>query len=618
MDNPPPNYDPNQSLLDGGVEPIVRVMGGGGHESPPDGYNTTASMYDSTLSSGSGANVVIEKVEGGAMYDNPMPRAQRKQFQQSEPVRVGVITQSELSQPSLQYQEPPPPPPPEQPPPSTTNEKWEKSKDFIYKVISFNATPYINNWNSFIWPGNFLDTDSEVIVIQFYSDIYYYIEKELPNLDYTNENIKKVMDYTEKWLKEDYKNSNLTDGQKKKLSDWNESSKEVFNNVDTSISGKLRFADNYIPPTETSKDEVNTFISKLKDKQFETTLKTLEISYKNYKNQYKPLTYKINVKSGNLEAYVAKDTNKTIYYIPFKTEELVVLPTTDDPRTFFYQLKFLIDNKFLVINSSNELKLKKKIFVVILGELATTNKQLLYLRYRLKIPNFDKVIFIEDNISVLYPAMLDNKYLFITTKGVDKIYEAFIKQNLSIINFDMINTNSLRSYTYKEDQTKGHHYDSRLINFIQPGDSDPDNNSESYNFTLKEKIAIIKLKETDSAVVSVDLQGETYAVRLPRTNSSGDRVYAAWMSKKFTQDEKRLLEDLNIQSSYIPIPDFLYYLSVYKCFNDTSLLTDNECTQMRKYLEILYKKEIEKGPPKLKPPHSRVSNILGRANKFLP
>jgi hypothetical protein len=216
------------------------------------------------------------------------------------------------------------------------------------------------------------------------------------------------------------------------------------------------------------------------------------------------------------------------------------------------------------------------------------------LRYRLKIPNFDRVIFIEDSVTVLYPAFLNNMYLFITTRGVDKIFDAYTEQNLSITNFDTINTNSIRSYTYKENQTT-EPYISKLINFIQPGDKDPENSdNESYNFTLKEKIAIIKLKETDTRSVSVDLQGTTYKVRLPTTQSSGDKVYAAWRNKKFTPDEKRLLDDLNILFfDEIPVEDFLYYLSFYKCFNDTSLLTDNECKTMRGYLEILYQKEVD-------------------------
>jgi hypothetical protein len=77
MDNPPPNYDPNQSLLEGGIEPITRVMGGGGlavggSQTPPDGYNETASVYDATLSAGSGANAVmrpskIEKIKCSPM-----------------------------------------------------------------------------------------------------------------------------------------------------------------------------------------------------------------------------------------------------------------------------------------------------------------------------------------------------------------------------------------------------------------------------------------------------------------------------------------------------------------------------------------------------------------------
>ena len=71
MDAPPPNYNPNESLFNGGTDaPIMKVMGGGGvgggvvgGNSAPNGYNETQSLLNG------GLDAVIEKIEGGALND---------------------------------------------------------------------------------------------------------------------------------------------------------------------------------------------------------------------------------------------------------------------------------------------------------------------------------------------------------------------------------------------------------------------------------------------------------------------------------------------------------------------------------------------------------------------
>lgn len=64
MDSPPPNYNPNDSLLNGGTDAsIMKVMGGGGFiggDSAPNGYNETQSLLNG------GLDAVIEKIQGGA------------------------------------------------------------------------------------------------------------------------------------------------------------------------------------------------------------------------------------------------------------------------------------------------------------------------------------------------------------------------------------------------------------------------------------------------------------------------------------------------------------------------------------------------------------------------
>ena len=71
-DQPPPNYNPNDSMLNGGNDSaIMKVMGGGGlggglgggEGTAPNGYNETQSLLSG------GINIPIMKVEGGAIGD---------------------------------------------------------------------------------------------------------------------------------------------------------------------------------------------------------------------------------------------------------------------------------------------------------------------------------------------------------------------------------------------------------------------------------------------------------------------------------------------------------------------------------------------------------------------
>jgi hypothetical protein len=61
MENPPVNYNPNESLFNGGTDSsIMKVMGGGG-ESPPANYNENQSL----LEVNGGDSIPIEMIKGG-------------------------------------------------------------------------------------------------------------------------------------------------------------------------------------------------------------------------------------------------------------------------------------------------------------------------------------------------------------------------------------------------------------------------------------------------------------------------------------------------------------------------------------------------------------------------
>ena len=58
MESAPPNYNPNDSMLSGGTESIMKVMGGGGGGAP-NGYNETQSVLSGGIDS------PIVRVQGG-------------------------------------------------------------------------------------------------------------------------------------------------------------------------------------------------------------------------------------------------------------------------------------------------------------------------------------------------------------------------------------------------------------------------------------------------------------------------------------------------------------------------------------------------------------------------
>jgi len=81
MDTPPSNYNPEQSMLNGGTDSsIIKVMGGGGERGgggggegggeAPNGYNETSSLLEG------GIDVSIQKVVGGGSSDDTLPDIQ--------------------------------------------------------------------------------------------------------------------------------------------------------------------------------------------------------------------------------------------------------------------------------------------------------------------------------------------------------------------------------------------------------------------------------------------------------------------------------------------------------------------------------------------------------------
>ena len=120
---------------------------------------------------------------------------------------------------------------------------------------------------------------------------------------------------------------------------------------------------------------------------------------------------------------------------------------------------------------------------------------------------------------------------------------------------------------------------------------------------IKNNIVIIDLKDQDIPTVDVDIGGKLYRIRV--AYGVNDSVYSKWLNSKFTKDEKELIKDLHIKDMFYQAghpyynirfektAEILYQLSLFKCFNDESLLLKSECNNLRKTLQELYKYSLD-------------------------
>ena len=137
---------------------------------------------------------------------------------------------------------------------------------------------------------------------------------------------------------------------------------------------------------------------------------------------------------------------------------------------------------------------------------------------------------------------------------------------------------------------------------IKSGDSDPNINNTQLSYTINRYISILDLVDTEIPTTVIDLNGIYYKIRLATHQGASDQVYQNWYDRKFTKNEMKLVDDLNLidmlnykysdsEQSLInkEIADFLYYITYYKCFKDVSILTRRECMITRSILQELYK-----------------------------
>lgn len=320
-----------------------------------------------------------------------------------------------------------------------------------------------------------------------------------------------------------------------------------------------------------------------------TRLKTVAIT----KSNKAIFSYK---KNGDLleKTSPGRETNETqiIRFIPSTAEYIVVSPSISDPFDFFLLVKFLIMGDLCIIDKKNNYILKKGVYVIFLNlNFETTNKDheiLEYLYYKFKSTNIHQCILINEKEKAIL--FIEDKIVGFVSNKNDTFYKPKGTDILDITEKDLIYEYGIKAYAY----TKGDYpYDT--IQQIKSGEEDTEDTS-NYDITLKDKVLLLKLKETDIVYNKIDIYGKYYKIRVPKFRDQTDSVFKAWTNKKWSTDEDKLIKDLKLEKlldTSEQIPTFLYYLSYYKCFDDISLLTKQECKEMRSYLEQIYKKIIE-------------------------
>ena len=103
----------------------------------------------------------------------------------------------------------------------------------------------------------------------------------------------------------------------------------------------------------------------------------------------------------------------------------------------------------------------------------------------------------------------------------------------------------------------------------------------------------------------IQLGGETYSIRKPILNKTST-LTDDWVEGKFTEDEAKMLNDLNFKPEYLKeifvnegenwrtaLADFLLDLVLYKCYSDTKLLTGAKCDQANDFINRVFEYFLE-------------------------
>jgi hypothetical protein len=311
------------------------------------------------------------------------------------------------------------------------------------------------------------------------------------------------------------------------------------------------------------------------------------------KNSEKVLHYR---KAGSyVESSNLRNTQNLIQirYIPYNTKTLIILPPTNEAKEFINQIMFLVNNNYLIINTKGEFNLERNIFVISLAPFNSSDSILEYFYYKIKLSNLYSYYRVEDPFVFILRKEINNKNGVLIAKSGFQFLQIQNIDDLAPIDYDLINEENITSLKYKGDPNKT--YDNFYM--IANGEDPKSPIVTDYTFTLKTKIAVLDLIDEDIQTVTVDIQGEKYRIRLPSTpNKNLDKVYSAWVKGSYEKTEKTLIDNLDLVNSIgsSEIPDFLFSLSYFKCFDDASILTKSECNYMKEQLQKIYLYSLKK------------------------
>ena len=481
MDSPPQNYNPNESMLNGGTESIMKVMGGGGSSdsgAPGNGYDETQSVL-------SGGIEPIHRVEGGG------------------------------------------------------GDELEKESDISVR--------YLVNYD-------FEDNEAREIYVRFIETL---------------------------------------------------GSQEKIQNLNTVYEREVQ--------------------------RLEETNKPLH-----YVSKPSFITYRDSSTNSNVQ-------RTSIKFIPKSAREIVVLPPVKgNAELFFKQILFLRDSNYLQISRDKKLKLYNNIFVISLepfyssvagvieergrsqeeirkeaekdsekdvdnkinklfdGGAVLSETLLKHLYLKLKKDNFYNFFITNSPYTIIYPRQISDKNgILFTSEEKKEFFKPKDPNDLQPVDFDTIIEKNISSMMYVNGEEK---YDETDFFVVKNGDSDPNISNTQLSYTINKYISILDLVDTEIPTTVVDLNGVYYKIRLATHQGASDQVYQNWYDRKFTKNEMKLVDDLNLidmlnykysdsEQSLInkEIADFLYYITYYKCFKDVSILTRRECMITRSILQELYK-----------------------------
>ena len=563
-----PSYNPNESMLSGGTESIMKVMGGGGVAKGPDGYNETESML-------SGGIEPILKVEGGG-------------DKEESNVSIRYVSHYELDNDALSYYN-------NNIPNSISdiqadidrNKNSIKTKDGLFRKKHYHYnkngktvipdTP-ADNLRGNITQIKFIPKNTREIIVlpPVYNDPYIFFKQLafLKDSKYILENNKLANNIFVVSLEPFIKENNREI--KPKIMDLNKQ-KDKLNNERNRLN----------KTTQSRISDVENFYDFWANDKYDDTSLNIGFTFDRVNDFNTAFQNRIG------EIKEKDDIDKLIFCIN---------------KMRYYTNRYLFENKNekLDDNSKNLNKTLTSIFNSLKGKNQSggdlTYSQLLQHYYlNFKNINYDSYYVVDQPYTLVYPTKVGIKEgIYFTSEGKNDFPKPIDKKDeLLPTDNEEINDYNISSMAYKNNEDTNQKFTENDYYIISNGDNDVETHNTSLTFKLKKNIAILEVSSNDIPIVAVDIKGESYRIRVPQESTTRDSTYSAWIGKQYTKHEKKLLDDLNfiqmVNDKQKPdnyIANFLYYLVHYKCFNDTSLLTKNECNIVRDALKDLYKYKL--------------------------